>query len=72
MCIYHSVQPATVAQSAVHPAGDQEVTGSISTGSGNILSWRLSRNIFCSHFFPSADSRRALLILECAQVLVNH
>ena len=40
--------------------GDQEVAGSIPTGSSNILSWRLTINIFYGHSLPSADSRRAV------------
>ena len=36
--------PASVAQSDVHPTGDQEVVISIPAGSGNIISWRLIMN----------------------------
>ena len=32
------VQPASLAQTDVRPTGDQEVTGKIHTGSGNIIS----------------------------------
>ena len=32
--------------------GDQEVMGSIPSGSGNILSWRLIMKCFYGHSFP--------------------
>ena len=35
------MMPALVAQLDMHLIGDQEVTVSIQSGSGNILSWRL-------------------------------
>ena len=53
--------PALVAQSDVCPTGDQEVTGVILNGSGNILSWRLIMLYFLQSFFPSADSRKAVV-----------
>ena len=47
-------------QSDAFPTGDQEVTGSIPAGSGNILLWRLIMKYFaCGYSLPSADSRRA-------------
>ena len=52
---------ASVAQSDVRPADDQENTGLIYAGYCNILSWRLIWNIFWGHSFPSADSRRAVV-----------
>ena len=42
--------------------GDKEFVGLISTGSGNILSWRLIINFFLRlflHSLPSADSGRS-------------
>ena len=36
--VFRQIWPASVAQMDVHPTGDQEVTGLIPTGSGNILS----------------------------------
>ena len=48
-----------MAQLDARPTSDQGVAGSISAGSGNILSWRLIMNIFNCHSVPSADSRRA-------------
>ena len=35
-----------MAQSDARPTGDQKVAGSIPTGSGNILSWRLIMKYF--------------------------
>ena len=43
------------------PSGDQKVAGSILSGSGNILSWRLIMIFFFVHSFPSADSRKAIV-----------
>ena len=42
---------ASVAQSDVHPNGDQKVIALISAGSGNILSWRLIMKYFLQSFF---------------------
>ena len=50
----------SVAQSHVSPTGDQEVTGLIPAGPGNILSWRLIMKYFLQSF-PSTDSRRAVV-----------
>ena len=52
---------ALVAQSYVHPTGDQEVAGSIPAGFGNILSWRLIMKYFLGHSLPYADSRRTVV-----------
>ena len=49
--------PASLAQSDARPTGDQDVAGSIPTGSGNILPWRL----IMKYSLPSADSRRAVV-----------
>ena len=43
---------ASVVQSDVCPTGDQEVTGLMTSGSGNILSWRLIMNYFLRSFSP--------------------
>ena len=44
--VFILMEPATMAQSDVRPTGDQEVTDSIPTGSGNIFSWRLIMKYF--------------------------
>ena len=44
--------PASVAQLDACPTGDQEVTGSIPTEVGNILSWRLIMKYFLRSFSP--------------------
>ena len=43
---------ALVAQSDARPTGDQEVSGSIPTVSGNIFSWRLIMKYFLQSFSP--------------------
>ena len=54
----YTIRFALVAQLDVHPAGDQEVTGSIPAGSSNILSWRFDHEVF------STDILSLLLIQE--------
>ena len=49
-----------VAQSDACPTGDQDVSGLIPCGLGNIFSWRVIMNAFYGHFLPSTDSSRAV------------
>ena len=44
------MMPSSVDQSDMHSTGDQEVMGSIPTGSGNILSWRFLMQYFLRSF----------------------
>ena len=46
-----------MAQSDVRPTGDQDVTGSIPAGSGNILS-HIDHEIFSTAIFSSTDHTR--------------
>ena len=55
------VQPTLVAQLDARPTGDQDVTGLILAGSGNILSWRLIMKYFLQSISSSAYSRRAVV-----------
>ena len=51
MCYMHHARfVLAVAQSGVRTTGDQEVAGSILTGSSNILSWRLIMEYFLWSF----------------------
>ena len=51
MCYMHHARfVLAVAQSDVRTTGDQEVAGSILTGSSNILSWRLIMEYFLWSF----------------------
>ena len=66
--------PALVAQLDVHPASDQMITGSIPTGSGNIVSWRLVMKYSQLSFFHLRWFKKGscqFLVKECVQVLVN-
>ena len=45
-------KPALMAESDAHPTGYQEVVGSVPSGSGNILSWRLILKYFLQLFSP--------------------
>ena len=54
--------PASVAQSDAYLIGDQEVVGSIPSGSGNIILLKLIMEYFLWSFSPSAVSRRAFVI----------
>ena len=56
-----TVKPPSMAQSDVHPTGDQEVMGSIPTSSGNILLLRLIMKYFLRSFSSFTDSRRAVV-----------
>ena len=47
-----------MAQSDVRPTGDQDVTGSIPAGSGNIL-LHIDHEIFSTAILSSTDTRRA-------------
>ena len=65
---------AAVAQSDARPTSDHEVAGSISAGSGNILSWGLIMKYFLRSFTPFRWLKKGsyqILVKECAQVLVN-
>ena len=48
----HFFMPSSVAQSDAGLTGDQEIVDSISTGSGNILSWRFIMKYFLWSFSP--------------------
>ena len=67
----HSNTPASAAQLDGCLTGDQEVTGSIPTRSGNILSWRLIMKYFVWSSLSSTDSRRAVLLIQEGQLSVS-
>ena len=59
---------------SVCPTGDQAVAGLIPTGSGNILSWKLIIQYYCTVIFSLPLIQEGQLSVsgkECAQVLVN-
>ena len=61
---------ASLAHLGARPTGDQEVAGSTPAEVGNILSWRLIMKYFLRSFYPSTDSRRAVVGFwqkKCAQ-----
>ena len=62
-----------MAQLDARPTGDQEITGSIPTGSSIILLWRLILKIFYGHSVSSTVKKGSCQFLakDCAQVLVN-
>ena len=64
-----------MAQLDVYQTCDQEVTVSIPSGSGNILSWRVIMKYFLCHSLPFPDSKKSscpFLMKEYVQELVNH
>ena len=65
--------PASVAQLAAHPIGDQEVAGLTPIGSVTFFHGIWSRNIFYGHSLPSADSRRVVVSFwrKMCTILVN-
>ena len=50
--VNNSSKPSSVTQTDARLTGEQGVAGSISAGSGNILSWRLIMKHFLRPFFP--------------------
>ena len=66
--------PASVAQSKVHPTGDQEVADFIPAGSGHMLLLRLIMKYFLRSFCSFSwfkKGRCQFLAKECAQALVG-
>ena len=63
----------SVAQSDTYPTGDQEVTGSILTGSSNVISWRFKKYFLRSFslFRRCKKGSDQFLAKECAQEMVN-
>ena len=63
-----------MAQSNARLTGDQEVAGSIHTGPGNILSWKVIMKYFLRTFSPFRWFKKGIfqfLAIDSAQVLVN-
>ena len=61
---------ASVTRSDVHLTGDQEVPGSIPTGSGNILPVEIDHEIFSMVILYLLLIQEGQQVKECAQVLV--
>ena len=72
--VVNDALPASVAQSDAFLTGNQEVAGSIPTGSGNILSWRLIMKYILRSISPFRWFKKGscqFLVNECAQILIN-